>query len=90
MGEAENTQDNHQASPNVTGNTYSSLKTQCDELGISVAKLCREANVDRSLLVRWRNKEPNTLKIYNALLQALSRIQSRNHLPIKKESHENS
>lgn len=82
------TQMKHQTSQNVTENTYSSLKTQCDKLGISVAKMCREANVDRSLLARWRNKEPNTLKIYNTLLEALSRIQSRNHLP-NKESHEN-
>lgn len=75
-----NTQEVTETSSNVTGNTYSSLKSECDKLGISVSKLCREAQIDRSVLERWRKKEPQTLKIYNALQQALLRIQSPSNL----------
>lgn len=74
-------QEEHDSSPNVTGNTYSYLKSECDKLGISVSKLCREAKVNRTLLERWKRKEPHTLQSYNALQQALLRIQSRNNLP---------
>ena len=55
---------------------YTSLKTECDSLGISISKLCREADVDRSLLERWRKNEPQSIKTYRLLVDALERMRT--------------
>lgn len=73
------------ASLNVTANTpaipadiYTSLKSQCDALGISLSKLCREADVDRSVIERWRRSEPKSIRTYNALVEALEKLKTSN------------
>lgn len=63
-----------------TSDIYTSLKTQCDEAGISISKLCKEANVNRSILERWKHVEPKSIQTYNKLVETLSRIQSRKNL----------
>jgi transcriptional regulator with XRE-family HTH domain len=58
---------------NITGATYQSLKEQCEEVGISMSRLCREAGVDRGTIERWKHKDPNTIEILNALKDVLDR-----------------
>lgn len=60
--------------------TYWSLKKRCDQNGISLSELCREAGIDRSILERWKIKNPKSIEMHNALLEALSRIESRNNI----------
>lgn len=85
METPQNTTRDNGSSPNVTNNTsglpndiYSSLKSECDSLGISISKLCREAEVDRSVLERWRRSDPKSIKTYNALLDALEKLKQSN------------
>jgi DNA transposition AAA+ family ATPase len=56
---------------NITGATYASLKQQCEEVGISINQLCREAGVDRGTVERWKQRDPNTINILNALNEVL-------------------
>lgn len=70
-----------ETSSDITGSAYSYLKSECDRLGISVSKLCREANIERSLLERWRQKDPKSLQMYNALKEALLRLDQPKNLP---------
>lgn len=58
-------------SQNITGSTYIYLKQQCDEVGISLTQLCREAGVERSTIERWKQKDPNTIEILNNLKAVL-------------------
>lgn len=62
---------------NITENTYSSLKSECDSLGISISQLCREADVDRSVVERWKSKDPKSIEILNSLKGALERIKNQ-------------
>lgn len=64
--------------PTIPADIYTSLKTQCDALGISLSKLCREADVDRSVIERWRRSEPKSIRTYNALVEALEKLKTRN------------
>lgn len=63
-------------SQDITQNTYSSLKAECEEAGISLSQLCREADVDRSVIERWKNKDPKSIEILNSLREALERLKS--------------
>lgn len=59
---------------NETGKTYQDIKTKCENLGVSISHVCREAGVDRSILERWKNEEPKTLKTLNAINDTLEGI----------------
>lgn len=81
----ENTQAIHDSSADVTdvhgelhNDTYNSLLVGCAKAGISVAKLCREAKVDRSVLVRWKNEEPKSIKTYLKLKETIERLSVSN------------
>jgi predicted transcriptional regulator len=85
METPQNTTQDNGSSQNVTNvasaipnDIYSSLKSECDSLGISISKLCREADVDRSVLERWRRSDPKSIKTYNALLEALEKLKQSN------------
>lgn len=85
MKTSEDTQVIHEGSANVTkrhdeqhNDTYNSLLVGCVKAGISVAKLCREAKVDRSLLVRWKVEEPKSIKIYLKLKETIERLSVSN------------
>ena len=54
--------------------TYEEIKKQCDALGISISELSREARICRTLLARWQEQEPKTLRTYRKIWAALSRI----------------
>ena len=53
---------------------YDEIKSQCDDLGISISYLCKRAEVDRTMLERWKKKNPYTLDKANALTSTLSVI----------------
>lgn len=58
------------------GYYYNQIKAQCDELGISVSELCREAAVDRTLMDRWRKKDPTSLETLKKINDALTDIRN--------------
>ena len=85
MGTTTNKQEHHDSSSDVTerhdelhNDTYNSLVIGCAGAGISIARLCREANVDRSVLVRWKREEPKSIKTYLKLKETLERLKSSN------------
>jgi transcriptional regulator with XRE-family HTH domain len=65
-----------ETSVNITQSTYSSLKSECEAAGISLSQLCREADVDRSVVERWKEKDPKSIQTLNTLREALERIKS--------------
>lgn len=83
METTKQTQGVHDNSPNVTpdtdehvSDTYKSLVVGCKKARISIAKLCRTADVSQSVIQRWKKEEPLSIKIYSKLLKALEEINS--------------
>lgn len=52
-------------------NIFNSLEAACRESGTNLTKVCRKAEVQRSTVQRWKQKEPNTIRIYRRLLAAI-------------------
>lgn len=52
-------------------NIFEQLEKQCKEAGTNLTKVCRAAGVSRTVPVRWKVKEPKTIRIYRALLAAI-------------------
>ncbi len=83
METTKQTQGIHDHSPNVTNeseehisDTYKSVVFGCQNAGISIAKLCRTADVSQSVIQRWKREEPLSIKIYRKLMKALEEINS--------------
>ncbi len=47
------------------------LRVECEKRGISLSDLCDAAQVDRSTVERWKNKNPHTMQILGRLQTAL-------------------
>lgn len=75
----ENTENITNTSQPVTGTLYSSLKAECDAAGIPLGTVCREAGIDRSLMERWKKKDPKTIEVLNSLRDALERLKSKHN-----------
>lgn len=54
-------------------NIFSSLETACRESGTNLTKMCRAAGVNRSTVQRWKEKEPNTIRLYRKLLAEIQK-----------------
>lgn len=54
---------------------YDQLKKRCAAAGIDLTQLCNEAVVDRSILERWKQKDPKTVQILNQLDKALVKFE---------------
>lgn len=67
------------ASQSVTGSLYASIKSECDAAGIPLSILCREAGIDRSIIERWKKKDPKTIQIVNSLRDAMERLKSKHN-----------
>lgn len=52
-------------------NTYTSLIDECRAAGITLNEACRKANVDDSVVRRWKRVEPKTLRILAAVRKAI-------------------
>lgn len=63
----------------VTGTLYASLKAECDAAGLKIGTVCRFANVDRSIVQKWKYEDPKTIKIVNALREAIEKLKSQTH-----------
>lgn len=55
-------------------NEYENIVKKCEDLGISISELCRNANVNRSILARWKNQTPKSIEILNKLNNELKKI----------------
>lgn len=56
------------------GATYQEIVNECEKLGISISKLCRKADVDRMVLQRWKNGDPKSIQILNALRESIKQL----------------
>ena len=59
-------------------NTFFSLKQKCAEAGTNLTEVCKIAGVNRSMLSRWRQREPKTLEIIGKLEAAIEKIRNEN------------
>lgn len=57
----------------INMNVYEEIKKQCDELGISISSICKEAQVDRQLVERWKKGDPKSIEIYKKLKEVLTK-----------------
>lgn len=58
-------------------NTFFELKRKCAEAGTNLTEVCKVAGVDRSMLSRWRQREPKTLEILRKLEDAIQQIKQK-------------
>ena len=58
--------------------TYNHLQKLCTQAGTNLAQICRDANLDRSVLERWKKEEPKTLIILASLLKAIEERKNAN------------
>lgn len=72
----ESTEKVTEVTPKDTGTTYQKLRERCDKLGIPMNRMFMEAKVNRTVVDRWKTKEPKTLEIHGKLLDALERIEN--------------
>lgn len=63
---------------NIDMNTFFELKKKCAEAGTNLTEVCKIAGVDRSMLSRWRQREPKTLEILRKLELAIDKIRNEN------------
>ena len=56
---------------------YDDIKSQCDEIGISISELCKEARIDRTLMDRWRIKDPSTLVTLGKINKAIETLKGK-------------
>lgn len=66
----------NQLSTGKMENTFNYLKSECEKLGVSLSEVCRRAGVDRSVIERWKKKEPKTVQILRRLEEAITDIKT--------------
>ena len=67
-------------SKKVQESTFEYLQRRCDEAGTNLTEICREANIDRSSVERWKEKDPKSIQILKDLESVIA----------KKEQEKNS
>ena len=55
-------------------NIVDQLKQECKAAGTNLSEVCRLKNIDRSILERWKLKEPRSLQILNAIRDGIKQI----------------
>ncbi len=50
------------------------LKTKAAQLGVNWADVCWKAKLDRSIFVRWGQREPKSFQIYWAMIDAIDQL----------------
>lgn len=54
-------------------NTGQKLEQQCEELGLSISKVLREADVNPSIISRWKENEPKSFVILKKIQEAIDK-----------------
>ncbi|MBL4616756.1 MAG: hypothetical protein JKY46_03595 [Robiginitomaculum sp.] len=57
------------------GKAYQTIKKRCDDLGVKLSFICREAGVDRSILERWKSEDPKTIKTLNSINDVIEKLE---------------
>lgn len=73
----ENTQEITSNTQEVTGTLYASLKAECDAAGLKLGTVCRVAGIDRSLMERWKKKDPKTIEVANLLRDTINKLKNQ-------------
>lgn len=55
-------------------NIVEQLKQECKDAGTNLSEVCRSQGVDRSILERWKLKEPRSLQILNSIRDGIEKI----------------
>lgn len=58
-------------------NLYEEIKQKCKEFGITVSKLCVDADISRDTLANWKNKNPGTVDILFAIEKVFQEIKEK-------------
>ena len=59
----------------LTQITYADIKQRADAVGLSIAKLCREADISESTVQRWRVGTTDPLRTVRAIDNVLKRYE---------------
>ena len=62
---------------NEVGKTYQEIKNRCESLNVSISLVCREAGVDRSIIERWKSKDPKSIDTLNAINKAFEKLEKK-------------
>lgn len=63
----------------VTTDLYKSLQVRCLQAGTNLAELCREAQVDRKTLDKWKRRTPKSIAMLRRLEAAIEKVESQNN-----------
>lgn len=53
---------------------YDRIKEEVDKLGISLSELCRQSDVQRNVLHRWKGDNPKTIDILHSLSATIDKL----------------
>ena len=62
---------------NDIANIFPFLEQKCKEKGLSLTEVCRDANVERSGLERWKKENPKTLNSVADILTSIDRLSKK-------------
>lgn len=54
-------------------NTGQKLEQRCEDLGLSISKVLREADVNPSIISRWKENEPKSFVILERINAAIDK-----------------
>jgi predicted transcriptional regulator len=55
--------------------TFNDFKKRADRLGLSLSKICREADISESTIQRWRRGDTDPLRTVRAVDEVLRRYE---------------
>jgi hypothetical protein len=55
-------------------NIVEQLKQECQAAGTNLSAVCKLKKIDRSILERWKLKEPRSLQILNSIRNGIKEI----------------
>jgi len=62
----------------LVNTTYEEIKQRAENVGLSIAKLCREADISESTVQRWRVGATDPLRTMRAIDDVLRRYEAAN------------
>ena len=59
-------------------NVFDDLLRKCQSAGTNLTQVCRQANVSRSTIERWKSREPKTISILRNLEAIIEKERKKN------------
>ena len=61
----------------IETNIFKELEEKCKEAGTTITELCREAELDRTVIQKWKKKTPKSIEMLKKMEFALETIKNK-------------